>query len=313
VSGRVPALLAMITCYLIPSLLFSAFEVSQQILFTVLILAALLICMKFSSLSKEIELREQRPGGYIRSVFLGLILGFASVTDVSGILIALIIFALILSYKKGNISYVLVSFLFMCATGFLYIYDYINITKVNINDFIHSYLNEWIPNQISFPLFDHITRDNMRELNFFDGMKFSNGFMDTIIKLDDQFMIFLLLSVVIGCIFYFKKRTRAMFPVYLCTIAVCIFGVCKIGNGNYQILLSCMVIVLFSQYLRNSYDFFVFNETLGEAPDDETEMIENPLPMPAKHVAKCLDYDQQIEENVEFDIELDQETDDWDV
>lgn len=318
-SGRVAALVALATCYLVPSLLFSAFDVNQQILFAVLILGALLICTRFSRLSKEIELSEQRTGGFAVSVGLGLLLGFASMTDVSGILFAVLIFALLLSYKKGNWGYVLMSFLSMLLMIALCVYDYINVTKISIFEFANAYLAEWIPNRPSFPLFEQTIRGNMEELFFFDGMTFSKGFMDFVIRADYQVLLVLLLATLLGGIFYMKKRSRTSFMIYLSIIIVCVLSVFRIGNGKYHLLFMSLVLILFSQYLKNLYEFFVWNEKAEQQEINEDgisgmEYIENPLPLPPKHTPKCLDFDNEVDDNkFEFDIEIDHENDDWDV
>ncbi len=55
------------------------------------------------------------------------------------------------------------------------------------------------------------------------------------------------------------------------------------------------------------------NATVKTEEPEKTRFIENPLPLPKKHVKREMDYEYPVpEEDMKFDIEVD-ETDDFDI
>lgn len=340
-GGRISGVVSYAALSFLPSQMSFQYMIEYNSFYLFILAAGILLFLYTMSLEKESVPKGVVFFLYtvIGVVFAyGLFIDSLTVFLVTGIILYLLFLRDGGNFWNGLLRSV---FFFAVFAGIfvLLLYGKMEDMKINTADAVQCYENElWIDNAYADAELLQIPEITMEH---FQKIWKDDSYMDWsflyFLPVENQ-MVYtgMLLFALLGIIYLLKSKNSLLFPIALFYFGSVVVGVLK-WDSSYEHINMLPFIAVFAgiafQYLFRAYlvkqeaevieapvknavdisESYATENSLMDGsllPDKKEDnvrpvvhYIENPLPVPKKHVAKSLDYDIEISEDDDFDIE----------
>lgn len=298
--SRIPALLVLGFMLFAPVSIRAGLTYSAQILYFCFFALGFWVLADY--LRRSTDIRQNTVFLWFYTVFAGIITGIICYLDISGFLLLFMIAMLPMVKRENEDSIWIVRMLVMVTVLAITVFVSLLIDSILSGTTVLSILNSW---KILYS-------------------RRSFSFDSLVSRLSGDFIVLIVIAC-IGCFSFWRKvRTEKFTPHILMTLSLgaLIFSGITTENmdGSYllYVLMAILATVSITEMFGKDDRIYIVAEEENEdmefnVPKEKIEFIENPLPVPKKHVKKTMDYafipddnqmkyDVQVAENDDFDL-----------
>lgn len=300
--NRIPAFLVVLF------LLYAPFSIEASLTYSPKMLHLCMFSLGFyvvaDYLGRIIKRSEMSVALWIYTILTGIIIGICCYIDITGVLLIIPVLCMPLLKQENEEKGLLKNELCIIAVSMISLLATVWLDSILSHTTISRVLGAW-----------KIIYDS-----------FAFDFNTIVYDLDVEIVILLMLACM-GCFSFWRRKKTDCFTPFI-FMAICMGGLFFFGittkdmNGSYllYVILSILAVVSITELFYNeelNSDSVSNEETesmeVEEREYKNIEYIENPLPVPKKHVRKTMDYAFIPDEaHMKFDIQV-SEQDDFDI